>query len=275
MQLVLRNVLPRSAILECSLPPDLPPVRIARHLLSQAIFNLVQNAGDAIHMQERGTVRVWAERVDDGIRIGVTDDGPGMNEEVQRRCMEPFFTTKSRSISTGLGLSLVHGIVQRVGGDLTVRSRPGSGTTFSFKVPVAARAAAGHVPPGSLEACVSLADKRMRSLAASLLASRGVAMVPSLEQMSGAGVWVTDAKKGLRAELDRFLGAGGRRRAVVLGEGGSDLAGPGVLAIDHPATPTVLRSALYDATTQCAAGDFRLPPVPATPRANATAATLA
>jgi nitrogen-specific signal transduction histidine kinase len=61
--------------------------------------------------------------------LKISDTGSGMSEEVRQRCLEPFFTTKGDR-GTGLGLSMVFGIIQRHGGDIEIQTAPGQGTTF-------------------------------------------------------------------------------------------------------------------------------------------------
>lgn len=102
--------------------------------LREALSNLIGNAADAILNTGTLTVRTsWAgERA---IALEVADTGRGMSEEDQRRCMEPFFTTKGAR-STGLGLSLVHGAAQRHGGRVEVESHLGVGTTVRLILPL-------------------------------------------------------------------------------------------------------------------------------------------
>ena len=69
------------------------------------------------------------------ISLELVDTGTGMTEEVRRRCLEPFFTTKGKQ-GTGLGLAMVYGIVQRHHGTIDLRSAPGQGTTFHFLFPI-------------------------------------------------------------------------------------------------------------------------------------------
>lgn len=130
-----KNALPRSTVLENRFAGDVGVVRLPRHLLTQAVFNLVHNSGQALD-GKRGKVTVWADPADDGrrVRLGVTDDGPGMSEETKRRCMEPFFTTKADK-STGLGLALVRLIVQKAGGSIEIESQVGQGTSFILTLP--------------------------------------------------------------------------------------------------------------------------------------------
>ncbi|MCC6907086.1 MAG: response regulator [Phycisphaerales bacterium] len=134
---ILRNSLPRGVNLKTEIPANLPAVRIAPHRLAQVAFNLIQNAGEVLRGRDDGLVRLWAqaEESGEGVRIGVSDNGPGMPPEVLKRCLDPFFTTKTRGISTGLGLSLVHGIIRAAGSQLAVTSSLGRGTTFSFVLP--------------------------------------------------------------------------------------------------------------------------------------------
>ena len=74
--------------------------------------------------------------VDGSIVIEVADDGPGIPEANLDRIFDPFFTTKTVGKGTGLGLSICYGIVQRMGGDITVTSGPGKGTTFKINLPL-------------------------------------------------------------------------------------------------------------------------------------------
>ena len=110
-----------------------PMVRCWPGMLREAITNLVFNAVDAL---PRGGVITLAAREADGeVQISVTDDGPGIAPDLQARIFEPFFTTKGER-GTGLGLSMVFGIVERHGGTVTVESEPGHGTAFTISLPV-------------------------------------------------------------------------------------------------------------------------------------------
>ena len=72
------------------------------------------------------------------VAIEVVDTGVGMDEETQRRCLEPFFTTKGER-GTGLGLAMVYGVAQRHGAEMDIRSTPGQGTIACLSFPVVAR----------------------------------------------------------------------------------------------------------------------------------------
>ncbi len=139
---ILKAALPAGIGFESDLPPGPTWVRIAKPALTQAVFNLVQNAGEAMRARGTGLVRVGAALVDGAVHLSVMDDGPGMPPEVKARCMEPFFTTKTRAISTGLGLSLVFALVRDAGGEVRLDSTPGAGTTFTLVLQKAEPAAA-------------------------------------------------------------------------------------------------------------------------------------
>ncbi|HVV48827.1 MAG TPA: ATP-binding protein, partial [Polyangia bacterium] len=104
--------------------------------IDQVFMNLITNAAQAIGGRERGgTVRVAAAARAGDVEITISDDGPGIPAEVIPRIFDPFFTTKDVGEGSGLGLSIVHGIVDRHGGRIEVESRVGEGTTFRITLP--------------------------------------------------------------------------------------------------------------------------------------------
>ncbi len=102
-------------------------------------MNLITNAAQALG-DKGGTIRVGARERADGIEVWVTDDGPGIPPEVLPRIFDPFFTTKDVGEGSGLGLSIVHGIVDRHGGRSTWRAPPA-------KAPASACCSRPHRPP--------------------------------------------------------------------------------------------------------------------------------
>lgn len=105
----------------------IPPISADASELRDALMNLIFNAVDA--MPGGGKIRFRTTYTAGRVNLEVHDSGVGMPEEVRRRCLEPFFTTKGEA-GTGLGLAMVYGIVERHGGTLDIRSAPGEGTTF-------------------------------------------------------------------------------------------------------------------------------------------------
>ncbi len=218
----LRHAVKCGIDLEGTVPGGLPPIPISSHLLTQAVYNLVQNAGDAMSGRGNGRIELSAALGADGqsVTLEVRDDGPGMSEDVLNRCMEPFFTTKTRGISTGLGLALVRGAAHQAGGRIEVKSRPGEGTLFRLTFPAAEtpddRAPAAG--PEAIRACVQLSDARLRAYAASVLRSHGIGVVPGPWQAGGsAALLILDDSGGSYESLEAFLGEDADRSAIVLG----------------------------------------------------------
>ena len=114
------------------LGPNLPAVLVDRELMKQAVLNLLTNARQAMNRGGELTIRTWS--TGDRVRIDVADNGAGIPPEVLPRIWEVYFSTKEHG--TGLGLPTVRRIVAEHGGDVTVSSRPGRGTTFSVYLPV-------------------------------------------------------------------------------------------------------------------------------------------
>ena len=105
--------------------------------IDQVFMNLITNAAQAIGQRAGGgTIRVSAERADNQVEIAIADDGPGIPAQVIPRIFDPFFTTKDVGEGSGLGLSIVHGIIERHGGHIRVDSQVGEGTTFRISLPV-------------------------------------------------------------------------------------------------------------------------------------------
>jgi len=119
--------------------------------MHQILMNLCTNAGQA--MESGGILEVKLETLDPKgteterqVQIMVRDTGVGMDSDTLERVFEPFYTTKAPGSGTGLGLSVVHGIVSDHGGSITVTSAPGAGTTFTVRLPVSEEGSP-HVAP--------------------------------------------------------------------------------------------------------------------------------
>jgi len=191
---LIRDALHSRAELEHDIPEDLPPVRVQEHLLTQAVLNLVINAGEA--SIDDTPIRVWARRdpddQDNSVQIGVTDFGSGMSEEVRQRAVDPFYTTKARTLSTGLGLSLVHGTVKHVGGSMHIESEPGRGTTVILTLPAAHEAPDADADQPR-QAVVSLSDAHLAAWVIGVLRTSGYDVRRSHNSEPPAGdLWVTE-----------------------------------------------------------------------------------
>ena len=120
--------------IQMELNPDLPIIAGDQAQLQQVFLNLISNAIDAIG--KNGWIRVKSIRSGGEILVSVTDNGPGIPEEMQRKVFDPFFTTKSSGKGTGLGLWISYTIMEKMGGKISLNSRVGEGTTFVVQIPI-------------------------------------------------------------------------------------------------------------------------------------------
>jgi PAS domain S-box-containing protein len=152
---LLRATLPARVTLDVRCDADVPAVSADVTQIQQILINLATNAMQAMRdkpgrigirldtvMLDAALVEAYpalramhAGRPGRAVRLAVSDDGPGMDAATLERIFEPFFTTKAVDEGTGLGLSVVHGIVQAHDGAIVVESQPGQGATFSLYLP--------------------------------------------------------------------------------------------------------------------------------------------
>ncbi len=121
------------ADLEVSLG-DIPMIAGQPGAVGQVVLNLVVNAADAL--ETSGNIRISTARLGSEVRLDVSDNGPGIPQNLITRIFDPFFTTKDVGKGTGLGLSISHNIVQKHGGRMAVDSKEGLGTEFSVFFPI-------------------------------------------------------------------------------------------------------------------------------------------
>ncbi len=137
---------------------DLPPAQADANQIEMALLNLAVNARDAMPDGGVLTIAAACDSVEkaagrnlspgDYIRLCVADTGSGMDQETLAKAIEPFFTTKGIGRGTGLGLSMVHGLAAQLGGDLSIDSVVGQGTTVKLWLPVShAQPEEAAVPP--------------------------------------------------------------------------------------------------------------------------------
>ncbi len=130
---------------ELELAQPLAPVAADLAQLKQVVLNLALNARDA--MPDGGTLTVETAQAPRQVMLRVRDTGVGMDASTRSRAVEPFFTTKSEGEGTGLGLSVVYGVVDSLGGRLSIESAPGLGTIVEISLP----AAEGAAEPAAIE----------------------------------------------------------------------------------------------------------------------------
>jgi PAS domain S-box-containing protein len=120
---------------------EVPPVEANDARLGQVFLNLVVNAAHAIPAgrAETNEIRLSTRYENDRVVIEIADTGTGMAPEVLRHIFTPFFSTKPAGVGTGLGLPICRRIVEDLGGELTVKSREGLGSSFSVLLPASER----------------------------------------------------------------------------------------------------------------------------------------
>jgi two-component system cell cycle sensor histidine kinase/response regulator CckA len=191
---MLDRVLGEDITLLITLEPQLRAVIADPGQIEQVIMNLVINARDA--MPTGGTLIIETSNIEldqsyttthpeapagPCVMLTVIDTGYGMDEQTQARAFEPFFTTKESAKGTGLGLATVYGIIKQSGGEITVASQPGRGTTFQILLPasasVAGEQAVAHgqaaVVGGSETILLAEDDALVRNLVRTVLRNEG------------------------------------------------------------------------------------------------------
>ena len=143
---LLQRLVGEDATLEIRHAAPLGTVRADRQI-EQVIVNLAVNARDA--MPDGGRLTIETRNAGaDRVELVFSDTGVGMDEETVAQIFEPFFTTREQGV--GLGLASVYGIVHQSNGDVSVASRPGSGTVFVITLPRVCEPRGRSSPPSSL-----------------------------------------------------------------------------------------------------------------------------
>ncbi len=259
-------------IISGSLPPG---VRLERTLiagnaavlgdptqLQQVVMNLCSNAVQAI--RGTGTVSVSVDTIElteprhvttcslppgHYLRLRVADTGTGIDMQVIDRIFDPFFTTKDVGVGTGLGLSLVHGIVTDLGGGIEVENRPGAGATFTVYVP----------RQSSVEACVAVEEPVAAGSGETiLLVDDETALVQLGEEMMAELGYEPVGFSSSTVALESFRVAPDRFDAVLSDEAMPGMTGSELAAQIHrirPDIPIVLMSGFTSAALAARARD--------------------
>lgn len=123
-----------SGTIRAELAAELPLAAGDSTLLRQVIHNLLQNAQDALAGEPGGRIGVRTESAGESVRLTITDNGPGFQEQMMARMFEPYATTKPKG--TGLGLPIVKKIIEELQGNIRVDNLPGGGACVSVSLPV-------------------------------------------------------------------------------------------------------------------------------------------
>ena len=144
MQIIHRQLKLQNIDVGLELDEALPRILAHKNRLEQVVYNLVANARDAINQRttadadpEDRRIRIGTFQRADRAVLTISDTGAGIPETLREKIFDPFFTTKATGEGMGLGLSILHGIVNDYGGQIAVESKEGRGTTFTISFPVA------------------------------------------------------------------------------------------------------------------------------------------
>jgi signal transduction histidine kinase/ActR/RegA family two-component response regulator len=177
-------------------------VMVAEGEMRDALTNLIFNAVDA--MPEGGTLTIRTRRIEPAtaeegrrVHIEIDDTGVGMDEATQRRCLEPFFTTKGER-GSGLGLAMVYGMITRHSAELQLESTPGRGSTFRLIF-----AEAAGLAPEQLPAPAGIEPRPLRIL----LVDDDPLLIGSLQEVLRADGHDVTAANGGQAGVEAFLAA--------------------------------------------------------------------
>jgi PAS domain S-box-containing protein len=191
---------------ETRIPEDLPPALVDANQLELALLNLAVNARDA--MPQGGAVEITADLAEAPsaaappglapgtyLRLGMADNGAGMDQATLSRATEPFFTTKGVGRGSGLGLSMVQGLAQQSGGGLCLESHPGCGTTAAIWLPRAALDTPPDAPPPQRATATSGPPRRVLVVDDDPLVAAGTAMM--LEDMGHSAIIAASGQEAL------------------------------------------------------------------------------
>lgn len=157
---LLRPMFPSNIDIQVQLPVDMPDIMVDPAQFEQTIMNLCINARDAINgsgLIELELYRADLKRLEcaschailngDFVVLSVKDSGCGIDEKISPLIFDPFYTTKDVGHGTGMGLSMIHGIMHNSGGHILLDSMPGKGSTFSLLFPITKKAPGITTPP--------------------------------------------------------------------------------------------------------------------------------
>jgi signal transduction histidine kinase/ActR/RegA family two-component response regulator len=219
---MLRRLIGEDIELMTHLGRDLSSVLADPNQIEQVVLNLVINARDSMPEGGKLTIETACVSVDahnDALEhvdlkrgryvlLAISDTGQGMDDVIQKRIFEPFFTTKEVGKGSGLGLAMVHGIIHQSGGQISVSSELGRGSTFTIYLPeaaeyeITARTSRGHEPtPHGNETILLVEDDAgVRRLASTVLRNYGYTVLEASD-----GIAAQDLLQEHRGSLDLVI----------------------------------------------------------------------
>ena len=217
--------------IELNLSDGLKTVEADSGQIRQLLMNLALNARDA--MPEGGKLSIGTNNLGEGdlsapsgakpgdyVQLTVSDTGFGMDGETLDRIFEPFYSTKGLAYKTGLGLAVVHGIIEQHGGYVKCNSKPGHGTTFQIYLPAAQPRKADSVsvkaqPLGGTETILIVDDEEyVRDLASRFLERAGYRVIIAEDALMALGLYDKERSNISLVILDLIMPKIGGRQCL-------------------------------------------------------------
>jgi len=213
LEMCKRTMDPRIA-LELTTAADVPSIEGNAGQIEQVLLNICLNARDALESARtpspRVAIHIEPARADE-VRIRITDNGPGMTEEVRTRVFEPFFTTKEIGRGTGLGLAMAYSIITDHRGRIDCETLPGQGTAFEILLPVsavelAASTDGGGIVRGGTETVLLIDDdSAVRRALREILSRSGYSVLEAGDGASGVALFERERLRVDLVVLDRSM----------------------------------------------------------------------
>jgi PAS domain S-box-containing protein len=214
LEMCRRTMDPRIA-LELTTADEVPSIEGNPGQIEQVLLNICLNARDAMESARTTAPRIAihigpAARADE-VRIRVTDNGPGMTDEIRTRVFEPFFTTKDVGRGTGLGLAMAYSIIADHRGRIDCDARPGHGATFEINLPVSAvdlpaSAGGGGIVRGGTETVLLIDDDNaVRRALREILTRSGYSVLEASDGANGVAVFEREQLRIDLVVLDRSM----------------------------------------------------------------------
>jgi len=214
LEMCRRTMDPRIA-LELTTAAEVPSIEGNPGQIEQVLLNICLNARDAMESARTPLPRIAihiepAARADE-VRIRITDNGPGMTEEIRARVFEPFFTTKDVGRGTGLGLAMAYSIIADHRGRIECETRPGQGATFEISLPVSpvdlpATTDGGGIVRGGTETVLLIDDDNaVRRALREILSRSGYSVIEATDGANGVAVFEREQLRIDLVVLDRSM----------------------------------------------------------------------
>jgi len=209
-----RRTMDPRIVLDLTSAPDLPSIEGNAGQIEQVLLNVCLNARDALESartpQPRIAVHVEPANPDE-VRIRITDNGPGISEEIRARVFEPFFTTKDVGRGTGLGLAMAYSIIADHRGRIDCDTMPGQGASFEIVLPVSSvefledTDSGGVVRGGSETVLLIDDDTSVRRALREILSRSGYSVIEAGDGESGVALFEREQLRVDLVVLDRSM----------------------------------------------------------------------